>query len=269
MDLGRRLNRGANITFINPWIKYYLFFFSFLFWIISLVIVAIGVYAKIQKATDAVRDTFVIDPAIIMIVVGAVMFLITFCGCIGALRENIVLLQVFSVSLTILFLVQLAVGVLGFIYSDMAEDTVSKFMKKAIVHYRNDIDLQNLIDYIQREFQCCGWTSYKDWSKNMYFNCTPNNPSPERCGVPYSCCILIPGESVINTMCGFGKQSLDQLEASKFLHPAGCADKAAIWIESHLLLVGGIVLGLALPQIGGIVLSRMLIGQIKEEIKSI
>ncbi|XP_038651060.1 tetraspanin-33-like [Scyliorhinus canicula] len=96
MDIGGRLSRGVNITFINPWIKYYLFFFSFLFWIISLVIVAIGVYAKIQKATDAVRDTFVIDPAIIMIVVGAVMFLITFCGCIGALRENIVLLQVVS-----------------------------------------------------------------------------------------------------------------------------------------------------------------------------
>ncbi|XP_067844722.1 tetraspanin-33b [Heptranchias perlo] len=269
MDIGRRLNRGENITFINPWIKYYLFFFSFLFWIISLVIVAVGIYAKIQKATDAVRDTFVIDPAIIMIVVGAIMFLITFCGCIGALRENIALLQVFSMSLMVLFLVQLAVGVLGFVYSDKAEDTVSKFIKKAIVHYRDDIDLQNLIDYIQGEFQCCGWTNYKDWSKNMYFNCTPDNPSPERCGVPYSCCTLVPGESVINTMCGFGKQSLDQLEASKFLHPVGCADKAAIWIESHLLLVGGVVLGMALPQIGGIVLSRMLIGQIKEEIKSI
>ncbi|XP_032881786.1 tetraspanin-33-like isoform X2 [Amblyraja radiata] len=244
MDIGRRLNRGENITFINPWIKYYLFFFSFLFWIISLVIVAIGVYAKIQKATDAVRDTFIIDPAIIMIVVGAIMFLITFCGCIGALRENIMLLQV-------------------------AEDTVSKFIKKAIVHYRDDIDLQNLIDYIQREFHCCGWTNYKDWSKNMYFNCTPHNRSPERCGVPYSCCTPVPGESVINTMCGFGKQSLNQLEASKFLHSVGCADKAAIWIESHLLLVGSAVLGMALPQIGGIVLSRMLIGQIREEIKSI
>lgn len=50
-------------------------------------------------------------------------------------------------------------------------------------------------------------------------------------------------------MCGFGKQSLNQLEASKFLHPVGCADKAAIWIESHLLLVGSAVLGMALPQV--------------------
>ncbi|XP_007896585.1 tetraspanin-33b isoform X1 [Callorhinchus milii] len=269
MDIGRRLNRVENFTFINPWIKYCLFFFSFLFWTISLVIVAIGVYAKIQKATDAVRDTFLIDPAIIMIAVGAVMFLITFCGCVGALRENIMLLHVFSFSLMFLFLVQLVVAILGFVYSDKAQNAVRKFIKKAIIHYRDDIDLQNLIDYIQNEFQCCGWTTYTDWSKNMYFNCTPQNPSPERCGVPYSCCIPVPGESVINTMCGFEKQRLNQMEASKFLHPVGCADKAVIWIEGHLFLVGGIVLGLALPQIAGIVLSRILIGQIKEEIKSI
>lgn len=44
--------------------------------------------------TDTVRDTFLIDPAIILIVVGVVMFFITFCGCIGALRENIRLLKI-------------------------------------------------------------------------------------------------------------------------------------------------------------------------------
>lgn len=39
------------------------------------------------------------------------------------------------------------------------------------------------------QFSCCGGISYKDWSQNMYFNCTPLNPSRERCSVPYSCCL--------------------------------------------------------------------------------
>lgn len=44
------------------------------------------------------------------------------------------------------------------------------------------------------QFKCCGWNNYTDWSWNLYFNCTHENPSSERCAVPYSCCTPIPGE---------------------------------------------------------------------------
>lgn len=44
------------------------------------------------------------------------------------------------------------------------------------------------------QFKCCGWNNYRDWSWNLYFNCTQENPSYERCAVPHSCCIPIPGE---------------------------------------------------------------------------
>lgn len=87
-------------------------------------------------------------------------------------------------------------------------------MLKAIVRYREDRDLENAIDYIQKkvkeklsvlqtsfspclvtrccfvvvQFQCCGVEGYKDWSHNVYFECSTNNPSLEACGVPFSCC---------------------------------------------------------------------------------
>ena len=38
------------------------------------------------------------------------------------------------------------------------------------------------------QFQCCGLTDYKDWEKNIYFNCSNANPSMEKCSVPWSCC---------------------------------------------------------------------------------
>lgn len=47
---------------------------------------------------------------------------------------------------------------------------------------------------VSPQFKCCGWNNYTDWSWNLYFNCTPGNPSSERCGVPYSCCTPVPGE---------------------------------------------------------------------------
>lgn len=50
-------------------------------------------------------------------------------------------------------------------------------------------------------------------------------------------------------MCGFGVQTQNHLEANRSIYPVGCADKAVMWMESHLLLVGALALGLALPQV--------------------
>lgn len=64
------------------------------------------------------------------------------------------------------------------------------FSNEPIIKYRDDSNLQNIIDLVQTEFQCCGVSDkgYKDWSKNIYFECLDTNPSRERCAVPYSCC---------------------------------------------------------------------------------
>ncbi|XP_020311508.1 tetraspanin-33-like [Oncorhynchus kisutch] len=117
---------------------------------------AAGDYAIIstgdtKRTPDKVRDTFLNDPAVILIVVVVVMFFITFCGCSRALRENVHLLKAFSFSLTLVLFTQLAIAVLGLFYSDQVRDALERFVKKSIVYYRDDLDLQNLMDYIQRE----------------------------------------------------------------------------------------------------------------------
>ncbi|XP_029472502.1 tetraspanin-33 isoform X2 [Rhinatrema bivittatum] len=233
---------SEEFSFVSPVVKYLLFFFNMLFWVISMVMIAIGVYARLVKHAEAAVACLAVDPAILLIVVGVLMFLITFCGCIGSLRENICLLQT-------------------------ARGKVSEIINNAIVHYRNDLDLQNLIDFGQKEFSCCGGISYKDWSQNMYFNCTADNLSRERCAVPYSCCQHSDEETVINTMCGQGMQALNYLEAGEFIYTNGCIDKLVNWLHSNLFLLGGIALGLAIPQLVGILLSQILINQIKDQVK--
>ncbi|KAJ0057365.1 hypothetical protein NL108_005285, partial [Boleophthalmus pectinirostris] len=216
--------------------------------IISLVMVAIGVYARMMKHAEAALACLAVDPAVMLMVVGVLMFFITFCGCVGSLRENICLLQTFCICLTIIFLLQLTAGVLGFVFSDKARNKVTQMINKAITHYRDDIDLQNLIDFGQQEFGCCGGVAYTDWSQNMYFNCKDGNPSRERCSVPFSCCIVTKEKEVINTMCGQGMQDLDYVEAGEFIYTNGCIDKLVNWIHSNLFILGGIALGLAIPQ---------------------
>ncbi|XP_029901968.1 tetraspanin-33 [Myripristis murdjan] len=269
--MGRRLRRVAgydeDFTFVSPIVKYLLFIFNFIFWIIALVMVSIGVYARVMKHAEAALACVTVDPAILLMIVGVLMFFLTFCGCVGSLRENICLLQTFCICLTVIFILQLVAGILGFIFSDKAQNKVTEIISNAIVHYRDDIDLQNLIDYGQREFSCCGGVTYTDWSQNMYFNCTKENPSNERCSVPYSCCLISKEEAVINTMCGHNIQQETYPNAGKVIHTNGCIDKLVNWIHSNLFMLGGIALGLAIPQLVGILLSQILINQIKDQIE--
>ncbi|KAK2858978.1 hypothetical protein Q5P01_003598 [Channa striata] len=266
---------GSNedFSYVSPVVKYLLFLFNFLFWIISLVMVSVGLYARMTKHAEAALACVSVDPAVMLMVVGVLMFIITFCGCVGSLRENICLLQTVSQelsvsSLTVIFLLQLVAGILGFVFSDTARSKVTEMINNAILHYRDDSDLQNLIDFGQMEFDCCGGVTYTDWSNNMYFNCSKDNPSTERCSVPFSCCVISKEKLVVvNTMCGQGKQELNYLEAGNYIHTSGCIDKLVNWIHSNLFLIGGIALGLAIPQLVGIFLSQILINQIKDQIE--
>ncbi|XP_056091778.1 tetraspanin-33 [Rhinichthys klamathensis goyatoka] len=259
--------RDKEFTFVSPVVKYLLFVYNMLFWIIALVLISIGVYSRIVKHAETVLACLTVDPALLLMIVGVLMFFITFCGCVGSLRENICLLQTFCIVLTIIFLLQLVAGVLGFVFSDKARGKVTEMVDSAIKHYRDDLDLQNLIDYGQKQFNCCGGISYMDWSQNIYFNCSNENPSRERCSVPFSCCLLSKEESVINTMCGHGMQNLDYVAAGAFINTNGCIDNVVNWIHSNLFLLGGIALGLAIPQLVGILLSQILINQIHDQIK--
>ncbi|NXH29410.1 TSN33 protein, partial [Myiagra hebetior] len=224
---------------------------------ISMVMVAVGVYARLLKHAELSNSSALFYPAPKRKGIPSKHSTLTIPF----------LFPQFSVCLTVVFLLQLAASVLGFVFSDKARGKVSEIINGAIVHYRDDLDLQNLIDFGQKEFSCCGGVSYKDWSQNVYFNCTAANPSRERCAVPFSCCLHGPGQAVINTMCGHGMQARGYLEASAFIHTNGCIDKLVNWTHSNLFLLGGITLGLALPQLVGIVLAQLLINQIRDQIK--
>lgn len=58
----------------------------------------VGIYAWIEKDTfnrlTTMSTGVLFDPAFIFLVVGLFVFIIGFCGCVGALRENTNLLLI-------------------------------------------------------------------------------------------------------------------------------------------------------------------------------
>ncbi|XP_068599894.1 tetraspanin-33-like [Brachionichthys hirsutus] len=244
-------------------IKYTLFVFCYVFWVVSAILTAVGIYAKIAKEKDVV-DTLTADPALLLIVAGSLMFLITFLGCFGALRNATCLLKAFVGTLTTILLLQVAAGVVGYLSTDKVMERTEKLMMKAVVRYRDDRDLENAIDFIQRKFQCCGVQSHKDWSHNVYFECSEPNPSLEACGVPFSCCIHAQNQTVLNTMCGYGMQQLETGPARLDIFTVGCLEKIVWWAKKNLLLVAGLTAGLLLLEICTISLAAAQISRIKK-----
>ncbi|XP_073332255.1 tetraspanin-33 [Pagrus major] len=244
-------------------IKYTLFIFCYFFWVVSAVLTAVGIYAKIAKEKDVV-DTLTLDPALLLIIVGSVMFLITFLGCFGALRNVTCLLKTFLGILTAVLLLQIAAGVVGYLFTDMVMERTEKLMTKAVVLYREDQDLENAIDFIQKKFQCCGVESYQDWSHNVYFKCSDTNPSLEACGVPFSCCVQLQNQTVLNTMCGYGMQQLEERSARQDVFTIGCLEKIVSWAKHNLLLVAGLTGGLLLLEVCMISLAAAQISRINK-----
>lgn len=229
-------------------VKYTLFGCCYVFWVVSALLIAVGIYAKVAKEKDVV-DTLTVDPALVLIFVGSVTFLITFLGCWGALRNATCLLKTFLVILVLVLLVEVAAGVIGYLFTDLVMERTERLMLKAVVRYREDQDLENAIDFIQKKFQCCGVDSYKDWSKNVYFECSETNPSLEACGVPFSCCRPETNQTVLNTMCGYGMQEMTESSAQDEVFTVGCLQKTILWAKNNLLLVAGLTAGLLLLEV--------------------
>ncbi|TKS92577.1 Tetraspanin-5 [Collichthys lucidus] len=235
--------------------------------LLGMALVGIGLWAWSEKGVlsniSSITDLGGLDPVWLFMVVGGVMFILGFAGCIGALRENTFLLKFFSVFLGIIFFLELTTGVLAFVFKDWIKDQLNLFINNNIRAYRDDIDLQNLIDFTQEYWECCGAFGADDWNLNIYFNCTDGNPSREKCGVPFSCCTKDPAEDVINTQCGYDIRAKPDSEQKDYINVKGCVPQFEKWLQDNLTLVAGIFIGVALLQIFGICLAQNLVSDIE------
>jgi tetraspanin-33 len=261
----------SNFTYVSSCVKYLIFVLNFLFWLLGGLLIGIGFYAFVDKwqqigliKLENVYD-IILNISLVLVISGGIVFIVSFAGCLGALRENTCLLKFYSLCLLLFFLLEMVVAVVGFVFPHTMNSVLEeRFTDKIVTTYRDDPDLQNLIDFAQQEFQCCGLSNggYLDWGKNEYFNCS--SPSVERCGVPYSCCINSTDISsgLVNIMCGYGAQSQSVAAAAKKIWTNGCIEIVRVWLERNLYTVAIVALGTALVQMVVIYLAKTLEGQI-------
>ncbi|XP_024905163.1 tetraspanin-14 isoform X1 [Pteropus alecto] len=237
------------------------------YWLAGVAFLGAGLWAWSEKGvlSDLTKVTRLhgIDPVVLVLIVGVVMFTLGFAGCVGALRENICLLKFFCGAIVLIFFLELAVAVLAFLFQDWVRDRFREFFESNIRSYRDDIDLQNLIDSLQKANQCCGAYGPEDWDLNVYFNCSGASYSREKCGVPFSCCVPDPAQKVVNTQCGYDVRTQLKSKWDEFIFTKGCIQALEGWLPRNIYIVAGVFIAISLLQIFGIFLARTLISDIE------
>ncbi|XP_074600323.1 tetraspanin-33-like [Brevipalpus obovatus] len=261
-------------TFISPCVKYSLFFFNLVFWLIGGCLMGLGAWSFLEEYPETdlkkfqnIADFFV-HISLALIILGMIVFWMSFAGCLGALRENLCFLKLYSLMLLLLFIGEIVLSTVAFIFPNNVSYFLKDILSKdPIMKYRDDTNLQNLIDVVQTNFKCCGISDqgYKDWSRNIYFNCSDSNPSPERCAVPFSCCRnpMSLDSGLINSMCGYSVQNISSVvQVNKFIFTRGCIAAVTELFERNMNLVAGVCLVCAVVQLLAMFLARSLQGQI-------
>jgi CD63 antigen len=98
-------------------------FFSFFFQLSGLTLVVVGgvIQGVYSQYLDFLGDQFFNAP-VLLVVVGCLIFFVTFFGCCGAIKENHCMTITFSVLLALIFLLEMGAGIGAYMLRDKVKE---------------------------------------------------------------------------------------------------------------------------------------------------
>jgi hypothetical protein len=136
----------------NLLIKFALFFMNFIVWLLGCGLLAAGIFAQIELGaiSQVGFATLLFSPSIILIILGGVMFLLGFFGCLGALREIFILLLIYAGVLSFIVLAEIGLAVYIYFQQDQARMAFGASLQTPIEQYYENPDIQSIVDALQQ-----------------------------------------------------------------------------------------------------------------------
>lgn len=232
-------------------LKYLIFIFNFIFFLIGCAILGLGIWLKVEKGEYVdISQYDYLTAANIAIAVGAVILVVSFLGCCGAIKEVAPMLMAFFVLLIIIFLLEIAVGVFAYVKRGELENELGKDLTEAMFNkYSRDDEegITKAIDSFQEKFNCCGKDSFLDWRSSFYYQMKSEFPS--------SCCM----DGLSNDKCPTKKE----IEWNKVYRTKGCLLELKDFLKDNFLYIGASAIVFAIIQILGMVFSMVLYRSIR------
>ncbi|XP_011864265.1 PREDICTED: CD63 antigen-like [Vollenhovia emeryi] len=221
-------------------VKYLLFIFNFIFVLCGLAILVLGVLVQVGKShyskhLDEITSNLTF-PAVTLIVIGSIIFVIAFLGCCGAIRESHCMMVTFACLLLTILIIQVAVSIYVFVTVKNSGEISFKdaYVVNLFNKYKDHQEERDLVDTIQDGLQCCGVDSYNDFLRNSM-------------AIPGSCC---------------GKNASDNCSTVD-AYKTGCVSALQDLFKKALTILGGVALGIAAAELIGIIFALCLANSIK------
>lgn len=230
-------------------IKVLLFVFNFIFFLGGIGLLGVGIYVQL-KIGDYVALSSVkyVTGSIIIIAVGAVIAVITFFGCCGAIKESRCLLGTFFALMLLVFGLEVAGTSLGYVYRDQVKDELLKDLNQTLYQYGSEDKegVTKAYDLLQEKEKCCGVNGYRDWRNTPF---TDGNHSK----VPDSCC------KEVKPKCG------DTSVVTGNIYTEGCYKKTLNLLRDNLTIIFGIGVAVAVIQLLSMIFALVLICKIGDQ----
>ncbi|XP_074931877.1 CD63 antigen [Phalacrocorax aristotelis] len=224
-------------------VKFLVFIFNFIFWVCGVALIAIGIYAQVAfNRALVISSASTTSSPVAILVLGVIIFFISFFGCCGAWKESYCMVTTFAVLLSIIFLVEIAAAITGYVFKDKIRSEVEQDLWEALHKYGKDQPLTVAVDSFQRDFHCCGVNNYTDWATIQSFMVNDT--------VPRSCC------RINTTSCNIHPSPATVYEK-------GCLQSMESWVKNNIVIVAAVALGIAFFEILGIVFACCLMKGIR------
>ncbi|XP_020329934.1 tetraspanin-15-like isoform X2 [Oncorhynchus nerka] len=132
-------------------IKFTLNIYSMLFSLLGLCVLCVGVYAEVERQNNRTLEGVFLAPAVVLILLGLVMFTVSLVGMVGSLRDNKTLLHMFLCVLCVLLFLQVVALIVALIFEKKTSALFQSSIREGIKHYYDDLDFKNILDFVQQK----------------------------------------------------------------------------------------------------------------------
>ncbi|KAM3598382.1 uncharacterized protein V6R79_017290 [Siganus canaliculatus] len=216
-------------------------------------ILGVGIWVKVDsgsvfnllgKIKDAPSELGqLLNVGYLLIAVGAVLLIIGFLGCCGAMKESKCMLLIFFIIILVVFIAEVAGAIVILVFRPVAEELLQKVSDAAATdirkNYGENEDITGLWNATMTTLKCCGFNNASDFINSTYYD---DNKS-----LPSQCC------------------KNNSVTCSENSALEGCFPKIKQLIEDNAVVIVGVGLGIAALEICAMIVSMTLFCKIKSD----